>query len=231
MLRRLRENGPVVLVPAAWTLATLGHAGAVETRTVFVAHLVMDAVLLAFAALSWSDMAEGTLRVWRTVLVVGLGVTLAGYGRFIGDSALVVAAATLALGGALAGCAGDGGTTTAGAEPDLQVVDNIGLGAFELPLAAGTTVSDTTSARADRTTGQDWPATTEATAVRWTDPGDTPLNWGTTYRFSIVTDTAPARTTVYLVPSGETTPLVTGLLGPEPADLLFANDFEPPATR
>jgi hypothetical protein len=83
MLRRLRENGPVLLVPAAWTLATLGHAGAVETRTVFIAHLVMDAVLLAFAALSWSDMAAGTLRVWRSVLVAGLAVTLAGTVGFL----------------------------------------------------------------------------------------------------------------------------------------------------
>ena len=122
-------------------------------------------------------------------------------------------------------------TATAGAEPDLQVVSNAGLVAFELPLAAGTTVSDTTSARADRTTGQDWPAATGPNAVRWTDRGDTRLDWGTTFRFSIVTDTAPARTTVRLIPVGETTPIVTGLLGPEPADLLFANDFEPPATR
>ena len=83
MLRRLRENGPVLLVPAAWTLATLGHAGLVETRTVFIAHLVMDVVLIAFAGLSWSDMAEGTLRVWRTVLVAGLGVTLVGTVGFL----------------------------------------------------------------------------------------------------------------------------------------------------
>ncbi|MGK7297452.1 MAG: hypothetical protein ACNS61_16800 [Candidatus Wenzhouxiangella sp. M2_3B_020] len=122
-------------------------------------------------------------------------------------------------------------TTTAGAEPDLQVVSNAGLAAFELPLVAGTTVSTTTSARADRTTGQEWAAVTEPNAVRWTDPGDTPLDWATTFRFSIVTDTAPARTTIRLIPAGETTPIVTGLLGPEPAELLFANDFEPPATR
>jgi hypothetical protein len=95
MLGRLRENGPVVLVPAAWTLATVGHAGLVEARTVFVAHLVMDAVLLAFAGLSWSDMAEGTLRVWRTVLVAGLGVTLVGTVGFLfspPNSALLAAA-------------------------------------------------------------------------------------------------------------------------------------------
>jgi hypothetical protein len=93
----LRENGPVVLVPAAWTLATVGHAGLVEPRTVFIAHLVMDVVLVAFAGLSWSEMAEGTLLVWRRVLVGGLGVTLLGTAGFLvgGPTADALFAATV----------------------------------------------------------------------------------------------------------------------------------------
>lgn len=78
MLRRLRETGPVVLVPLAWTFAVAAHRGLLATRTVLIAHLVMDAVLVAFTVLSWSDMRRGVLRAWRLVLLVGLALTLLG---------------------------------------------------------------------------------------------------------------------------------------------------------
>lgn len=78
MLERLRETAPVALVPAAWTVATAAHLGVVTTRTLLIAHVVMDVVLVAFTVLSWADMATGALRTWRRVLVVGLLVTLAG---------------------------------------------------------------------------------------------------------------------------------------------------------
>lgn len=78
MLRRLRENGPVVLVPLAWTFAVAAHLDLLATRTVLIAHLVMDAVLVAFVILSWSEMRAGVLRAWRLVILVGLGLTLLG---------------------------------------------------------------------------------------------------------------------------------------------------------
>lgn len=78
MLRRLRENGPVVLVPLAWSFVTAAHLGAVARRTLLIAHLVMATLLLAFAALSWTDMREGALLVWRRVIVVGFVFTVAG---------------------------------------------------------------------------------------------------------------------------------------------------------
>jgi hypothetical protein len=78
MLRRLRENGPVVLVPLAWTFALAAHVGALSLRTVLIAHLVMDTVIVAFTALSWRDMTSGVLRAWKLVLLAGLVVTLAG---------------------------------------------------------------------------------------------------------------------------------------------------------
>lgn len=78
MLRRLRETGPVVLVPLAWIFATLAHVGTLSTRTVLIGHVVMSVLLVAFLALSWDEMAEGALRVWRTVIVLGVPVTLCG---------------------------------------------------------------------------------------------------------------------------------------------------------
>ncbi|WP_324663663.1 hypothetical protein [Haloarcula sediminis] len=78
MLHRLRENGPVVLVPLAWTFATAAHLDLLALRTVLIAHLVMDAIIAAFTVLSWGEMRDGVLLVWRRVLVVGLGITLVG---------------------------------------------------------------------------------------------------------------------------------------------------------
>jgi len=78
MLRRLRENGPVVLVPLAWTFATAAHLDVLALRTVLIAHLVMDGIIAAFTLLSWREMTDGVLLVWKRVLLVGLAITLAG---------------------------------------------------------------------------------------------------------------------------------------------------------
>lgn len=85
MLRRLRENGPVVLVPAAWVVATAAYLDLVSVRTLLIAHVVMDAVLVAFAVLSWRDMRSGVLLAWKAVLVAGLAVTLAGTAALAAD--------------------------------------------------------------------------------------------------------------------------------------------------
>jgi hypothetical protein len=78
VFRRLRKNGPVVLVPLAWTFVTAAHLGAVSPRTLLAAHVVMNAVFALFSAASWSEMRTGVLYAWRLVLVAGLGVTLVG---------------------------------------------------------------------------------------------------------------------------------------------------------
>jgi hypothetical protein len=78
MFRRLRETGPVVLVPAAWLFALLAHVGTLTARTVLVAHVVMTVLLVGFLVLSWTEMTKRVLRVWRTVILVGVPVTLSG---------------------------------------------------------------------------------------------------------------------------------------------------------
>lgn len=78
MFRTLRANGPALLVPLAWAFVTAAHVELVTTRTLLVAHVVMAVLLLAFAALSWSEMTDGALLAWRRVIVVGFLVTLAG---------------------------------------------------------------------------------------------------------------------------------------------------------
>jgi hypothetical protein len=88
MLRTLRENGPVVLVPLAWTFAIAAHRDLLSLRTVLIAHLVMDAVLIGFTALSWDDMRAGVLLTWRRVLVAGTVVTLAGTAALLAEPVL-----------------------------------------------------------------------------------------------------------------------------------------------
>jgi hypothetical protein len=54
-------------------------------RTVLVANLVMDGIIAAFTVLSWREMTDGVLLVWRRVLVAGLVVTLVGTGALLAD--------------------------------------------------------------------------------------------------------------------------------------------------
>jgi len=98
MLRRLRENGPVVLVPLAWSFVTAAHLDLVAIRTLLNAHVVMDAILLSFVALSWSDMTAGILRAWRTAILVGLGLTLVGTAGLVVSPPIPAALAVTVLG-------------------------------------------------------------------------------------------------------------------------------------
>jgi hypothetical protein len=95
MLRRLRETGPVVLVPLAWTFVTAAHLTLVARRTVLAAHVVMAALLLAFAALSWADMRSGALLVWWRIIAVGFALTVAGAAGLVRSDARLLRVAVV----------------------------------------------------------------------------------------------------------------------------------------
>ena len=79
MLRTLRATAPVGLVPLAWTFAASAHLEVLSARAVLIGQLVMTAVLVAFAVLSYPEMRrDPVLRVWLGVVVAGIPVTLAG---------------------------------------------------------------------------------------------------------------------------------------------------------
>ena len=79
MLRRLRATGPVGLVPLAWTFAATAHLELLDRRAVLIGHLVMTAILVAFAGLSYREMRrDPVLWVWFGVVVAGIPLTLAG---------------------------------------------------------------------------------------------------------------------------------------------------------
>jgi len=98
MFRRVRETGPAFLIPAAWGLVAAAHLGVVTTHPVIVMHVVMSALLVAFAAASWGEMRSGVLRAWRTVILVGTPVAVAGLAGF-----LLAGGSTVLLGAALYG--------------------------------------------------------------------------------------------------------------------------------
>lgn len=86
MLRRLRENGPALLVPLAWTFVTAVHLELASEHALFVSHLVMATIIAGFTILSWSEMAEGVALLWRRVLVVGFVITVLGVVGFFVDA-------------------------------------------------------------------------------------------------------------------------------------------------
>jgi len=85
MLRRLRENGPIVLVPLAWSFATAAHLDLLAGRTVFIAHIVMVSIIAVFTLLSWQEMDTGILLAWRRVLLAGFVLTLFGVVGLLAD--------------------------------------------------------------------------------------------------------------------------------------------------
>jgi len=76
--RTLRENAPTLLVPAAWTVVAATALDIVSTHALFVAHVVMGLLLVAFVVASRNDMESGVLRAWKLVILAGTPVTLAG---------------------------------------------------------------------------------------------------------------------------------------------------------
>lgn len=83
MIETVRDLGPIALIPAAWTATALAVLGYLGDEGMLVAHAVMAVFIAFFAVTGWSEMSTGALRSWRTVLVAGLPVTLAGLAGFL----------------------------------------------------------------------------------------------------------------------------------------------------
>jgi hypothetical protein len=133
MLRRIREFGPVVLIPAAWIAAGAAVTGSLSEEGVLIAHLVMASFIAFFAVTGWNEMEEGALRAWRLVLVAGFGVTVAGIAGFVFPPFAMILHGTSLLGWMLLPAAGL--AYTALEIPDARIV--YGGGAALSVLGAG----------------------------------------------------------------------------------------------
>jgi hypothetical protein len=85
VLETIRDNGPTLLVPAAWLAAAAAIAGVLGETGMLIAHAVMATFITFFAVTGWSAMSTGAFRAWRLVMVLGLPVTLAGLAGFLVD--------------------------------------------------------------------------------------------------------------------------------------------------
>ena len=75
---RVTDLAPAGLVPAAWLVTAGAHQGAVSERTLLIALVVMDVLLVAFIVAGAAEMTGPVLRIWRLVLFAGLPLTFAG---------------------------------------------------------------------------------------------------------------------------------------------------------
>ncbi|MEM7289503.1 MAG: hypothetical protein AAF412_03870, partial [Pseudomonadota bacterium] len=116
---------------------------------------------------------------------------------------------------------------TAGAEPNLELLSAIGFDEFLVPIGSEVSISNVEFARADRTAGIDWDDSTDSNSVHWSDAGDTPLNWGSSYRFSFVADALPSEGAVEIVPgAGNPAPFQIDTLIPGVPESIFTDGFE-----
>jgi hypothetical protein len=77
--------------------------------------------------------------------------------------------------------------------PNLRIVSNRGFSQFTVPIpTTGAALESNHFADVDIDAGNNWTATIGADAVTWVAPAGNELNWGTLYRFSLVTNTAPS---------------------------------------
>ena len=113
----------------------------------------------------------------------------------------------------------------ANAGVNLQVLSNTGFVSVSLPFGGDTplVLDSGHFADIDTNVANDWSGSVGATAATWTAPAENPLNWGTLYRYSVVTNVAPnpahTKTVVFGMQGGD---------GPASysADIMVPNTFD-----
>lgn len=105
---------------------------------------------------------------------------------------------------------------TEGAEPNLRVLSNRGLGGFTVP-SGDATITDLVFGDGDLDASNDWTASVGNGNVHWTAPAGQSLDWGTLFRFSFIANRPPARNTFSLDVAGAGEPSrlkSTGVVAP-----------------
>ncbi|MBK9496286.1 MAG: hypothetical protein IT475_14595 [Aquimonas sp.] len=125
-------------------------------------------------------------------------------------------------------------TTGSEAANNLSVLRNHGFNSFSLNLPASAAVNSTKFSDADDNAANEWTAVREGNALVWRGPTDAGiasngLNWGTLYRFSVVTDMAPTDGSVSLGVAESGSPAAFNVDALVPSSVIppmFANGFE-----
>ncbi len=112
------------------------------------------------------------------------------------------------------------------APPNLEVIRNLGFGAFEVPVAADS-ITSIGFADGDDSSANNWQGQQVGGRIVWTAPAGNTLNWGSLYSFTFVANARPYEVRVQLgiaepgAPSSEE----TLSLAPD-RDGLFGNGFD-----
>ena len=119
---------------------------------------------------------------------------------------------------------------TSGSEPNLRVLSNTGFTGFQVGAEGVSVVDADEFSDGDRDAGNDWSFMQTGDALRWTPPGGdagaatvNALNWGTMYRFSFQSASAPVAGTVRLSAPGGIVIEVETLV---PEGSMFSDGFE-----
>jgi hypothetical protein len=117
---------------------------------------------------------------------------------------------------------------TQGAEPNLRVVRNYGFNRFSVPRMATASIVSSEFSDGDIDPSNDWTFTANPESIEWTAPNDAAsLNWGTLFRFTVVSNTPPsaALATLGVTEPGTPTSYSTTSLGVG-QPVLFQDGFE-----
>lgn len=82
---------------------------------------------------------------------------------------------------------------TEGTPPNLRILSNLGFDSFSIVVGSAPVYIDPANhfADIDINAANNWTASSAGGSVTWTAPAGNELNWGTLYRFSLVTNVAP----------------------------------------
>ena len=82
---------------------------------------------------------------------------------------------------------------TAGDELNLEIISNIGFVSFGVPSSSASALTELSFSDGDEKAANDWQVTTSSDEVTWLPVADQKnnLDWGTMFRFSLVSDEAP----------------------------------------
>ena len=121
----------------------------------------------------------------------------------------------------------------------LRVLRNHGFNRFSLALPASASLISSKFSDADDNASNEWTSQREGNTLTWQGPSDAgiatnALNWGTLYRFSLVTDMPPVEGNVSLGVAEAGTPSAFSVDALTPSSVIppmFANGFEGAAGR
>lgn len=79
MLEKFRKFAPALMVPAAWMVTALAlNTEIISNKGFQIAHIVMAVLMTVFLLTGWKEMSSGVLKIWRTVIAIGLLITVSG---------------------------------------------------------------------------------------------------------------------------------------------------------